>query len=339
VARRIEFLVIGQGLAGTAVGWHLLRRGRSVLVVERDRGGCSRLAAGLITPITGKRLARSWRWDDLYPIAVTFYRLLEREAGTVFFHQRPALRLFASAGERAKYQGTDLASDVRSEWLDAPLGAFLMPDAARLDVPKYLNASRSHFAARGAFQTADVSLAGLTLLPHGIAVPDLDLEADRVVFCRGFEPSEDPWFGGVRFNAAKGEFLTIRAPDLGEERVIHCGLWLAPLGGGRFRAGATYSWHRLDGEPTPQGRAEIETRLRAFLKVPFEVTDHQAAVRPIIDASVPAVGVHPQFPQLAYLNGLGSKGSLLSPYFAGQLVAHLLGEGEIDPEVNVSRFL
>lgn len=331
--------MVGQGLAGTAVGWHLLRRGRSVLVADRDRGCCSRLAAGLITPITGKRLARSWRWDELYPTVVAFYRAAEQETGETFFYQKPALRLFASAGERAKYQGADLAPDVRSDWFDAPLGGFLMPDAARLDVPTYLDASRTHFAARGAFETAEVNLTTIEPAADGVRVQELDLTAERLVFCRGFDPSEDPWFGGVRFNAAKGEFLTVRAPNLVERRVVHHGVWLCPLGGGHFRAGATYSWHRLDGEPAPQGRAEIETRLRAFLKVPFEVIDHQAAVRPIIDASVPAVGVHPHFPRLAYLNGLGSKGSLLAPFFANQLVSHLLGEGDIDPEVSVARFL
>jgi glycine/D-amino acid oxidase-like deaminating enzyme len=69
------------------------------------------------------------------------------------------------------------------------------------------------------------------------------------------------------------------------------------------------------------------------------VVDHQAGVRPVIDAGYPALGRHPAYPQLAYFNGLGSKGSLLAPFFADQLVACLLGEREPDPEVNVMRHL
>lgn len=133
--------------------------------------------------------------------------------------------------------------------------------------------------------------------------------------------------------------LTVRVPGLSETRVVHRGIWLAPLGGDLFRAGATYTWEPLDSVPTPDGRAEIERKLRAFLKLPFEVVGHAAAVRPVIDAGFPVLGRHPQRPHIAYFNGLGSKGSLLAPFFAEQLAAHLCGEGDIDEQVNVARFL
>src|SRR4051812_43663786 len=99
-----EFVIVGQGLAGTALAWALLRRGRRVLVIDRERtDSASRLAAGLVTPVTGKRLARSWRWDELYPAACAFYRTVEAETGTTLFHQRPALRLFADEPERDEF--------------------------------------------------------------------------------------------------------------------------------------------------------------------------------------------------------------------------------------------
>src|SRR6478609_3279416 len=98
-----EFTIVGQGLASTALAWALLRRERSVLVVDAERGGASRLAAGLITPVTGKRLAKSWRWDELYPAAVAFYRTTEAATGVSFFHQEPAVRLFANKAERDEF--------------------------------------------------------------------------------------------------------------------------------------------------------------------------------------------------------------------------------------------
>ena len=157
------------------------------------------------------------------------------------------------------------------------------------------------------------------------------------MFCRGFDAVSDPWFGGIRFNAAKGEILTLRVPGLAEDRVVHRGLWLAPTGGDVFRAGSTYEWDDLTSAPTAAGRAEIESRLRAFLRLPFEVIDHLAAVRPVIDAGFPVLGRHPRFPRLAYFNGLGSKGSLIAPFFAEQLAACLAGEREVDSEVDVRR--
>jgi glycine oxidase len=330
-----EFLIVGQGLAGTALAWALLHRGRRILVADDDRGGASRLAAGLITPVTGKRLAKSWRWDELYPAAFTFYHALEAETGTRFFFPRPALRLFASQAERDEFRRRDLdvlrglvrpAEQINDTWYNAPFGGFEMPAAARLDVPHYLDVSRQHFRARGAFAAVEVD-------------PHQPIEAQTVIFSRGFAPDQDPWFGGVRFNAAKGEMLTLRVPNLAEDRVVHRGVWLAPLGADTFRAGSTYTWEPLNTHPTPEGRAEIEAKLRAFLKLPYEVLDHRAAVRPVIDAGFPVLGRHPEHPRVAYFNGLGSKGALLAPFFANQLAAHLCGEGEIEEVVNVRKYV
>ncbi|HVL12613.1 MAG TPA: FAD-dependent oxidoreductase [Gemmata sp.] len=332
--RRVDFVVVGQGLAGTAVARRLAARGRSVLVIDREGPSSSRVAAGLVTPVTGKRLAKSWRWDELYPAAVAYYREFEREAGEMVFHQRPALRLFASRAERDEFgrrAAGVLAGLVRPaedipDAFAAPLGGFEMPHAARLDVPRYLDLARDQFRRAGAYLAADLDPAGdVRPVPDGVRLPRLDVEARGLVFCRGFAVDSDPWFGHVRFNAAKGEVLTLRVPGLAEGRVVHRGAWLAPAGGDAFRCGSTYDRERLDAEPTAAGRAEIESRLREFLRLPFEVTDHRAAVRPVIDAGLPVLARHPEHPQLAYFNGLGSKGSLLAPFFAGELAASLAG--------------
>src|SRR5205823_8988980 len=111
----------------------------------------------------------SWRWDELYPAACAIYRTVEAETGTTFFHQRPALRLFASESERDEFsrrESTILRGLVRAaavpEWFEAPFGGFEMPDAARLDVPRYLDASRDYFRARGAYLAAEVESSALT---------------------------------------------------------------------------------------------------------------------------------------------------------------------------------
>jgi glycine/D-amino acid oxidase-like deaminating enzyme len=362
-----EFVIVGQGLAGTALAWALLRRGRNVLVVDRERGeSASRIAAGLITPVTGKRLAKSWRWDELYPAAVEFYRSIEAETGASFFSQQPSLRLFADEAERDEFHRREAnilrglvrpVSHINNEWFDAPFGGFEMPSAARLDVSRYLDTSRDYFRARGFFTSPlegevgealragwGVSSKAQSETSHPTRTPsvcDLPLKGggEILVLCRGFTSDSDPYFGGIKFNAAKGEILMVRVPGLAEQRVVHRGIWLVPLGGDYFRVGATHTWEPLDAIPTAEGRAELESKLRAFLKLPYEVIDHRAAVRPVIDAGFPVLGRHPAHPRLAYFNGLGAKGSLLSPFFANQLAAHLCGEGEIEDAVNVRKYL
>ena len=104
-----------------------------------------------------------------------------------------------------------------------------------------------------------------------------------------------------------------------------------------FRVGSTYEWQQLDNVPTAAGRDEILARLREFLRLPFEVVDHQAAVRPIHLNQYPVVGLHPDHEQLGYFNGLGSKGTLHAPYFASHFVRVLSGEAALDPEVDLNR--
>ncbi|HEV3384140.1 MAG TPA: FAD-dependent oxidoreductase [Gemmata sp.] len=346
-----DFIVIGQGLAGTTLAWQLHRRGFRVLVIDRERGNsASRIAAGLITPVTGKRLARSWRLEEVYPAAVAFYRWVETQTSDSFFHEQPSIRLFQDEAERDEFHrraesilvGLVRAPEtpVNPDWFLAPLGGFEMPTAARLDVSRYLDLSREYFRQRNDYICADIAPEqDLELTSDGVSLPRCGLKSRAVIFCRGFDPADDLWFGSIRFNAAKGEILTLRIPELCETRIVHRGVWLAPVGNGIYRAGSTYEWDDLQPTTTTRSRTEIEGRLRQFLRVPFEVIDHRAAVRPVIDAGFPVLGRHPVYHQLAYFNGLGSKGSLLAPFFAEQLAACLADGGQVDRVVDVQRFM
>lgn len=350
-----DFIIVGQGLAGTTLAWTLYRRGRSVLVLDREAGTtASRVAAGLVTPITGRRLVRSGRWHELYPIAERFYRDVENATGAVLWHATGALRLFADAGERAEFRRRTQPDAPPAVWIgdltllteaippvfEAPYGGFVMPAAARLDVPRYLDVSRDWLDRQDAFRRANLDWCrDVELTPSGVRLPRLGVTATGLIACRGFTTDPDPWFGSIPFTPAHGEVLTVHIPDLKEQRTIHRGVWLAPLGYQTYRCGATYSWDRLDGVPTPAGRAELETRLRALLRLPYRVVGHEAAVRPVIDAGTPCLGRHPRYPQLAFFNGLGSKGVLLAPYFASVLADCLLAGRDPEPGMNVRRYL
>jgi glycine oxidase len=65
--------------------------------------------------------------------------------------------------------------------------------------------------------------------------------------------------------------------------------------------------------------------------------DHRAAVRPIICESRALIGRHPARENLAFFNGLGSKGSLHAPYFASQLAAHLVDQAPLEDFCDLRR--
>lgn len=346
-----DFAIVGQGLAGTTLAWQLRWKGFRVVVVDRGAAvTSSRVAAGLITPITGRRLAKSWRFDEFFAAACDFYPRVETAVGEQFFARRPVVRLFRDDRERAIFDdraGRDFRGlidpdppAVNGDWFAASLGGFTMTAIGQLAVARYLDASREVFRTDSGYRTGQVwGRDDLVIEPDGVRLPGLGVTARRVVFCQGFDAARDPLFVGVPFAPAKGDILTLRVPGLAEDRVINRGVWLAPADGGLYRAGSTYDRDRLDDTPTPAAREEIAGRLREFLRLPFEVVGHAAAVRPIVDERKPVLGLHPASDRVGFFNGLGSKGSLLAPFYAAHLAGFLAGDHPLDPDVDLRRVL
>ena len=343
-----EFLIVGQGLAGTALAWRLLERGRSFLIVDRDEPvTCSKVAAGLVTPITGMRLNLNWNYGVLHPEAVRFYRDKERRLGRKFYFPRPLVRLLkdereAGLWERRRHEERlmryvnpfprePLVDEGRVENC---LGGFQQRHAGFLDAEPFLAASRGYFQALASWQHGEVKEEDLDLDGTGVAWNGGHF--NTVVFCQGWEASRSRWFSWLPFEPARGTILTLRG-DMGAGRsIINRGCWAVPRRDGVIRAGSSFElrFDRPD-EAGPESLEALLTRLRLMLKAGFDVTACQTAVRPIIKKCKAAVGRHPSQPKVALLNGLGSKGVLRAPYMARRLVEHLLDGVPLDPEIDM----
>src|SRR4051812_44107131 len=102
---RFDIIIVGQGLAGTTLAWVLQQRGLRVCVIDRgEPNTSSKIAAGLITPVTGRRMAASAGFGELFPVAAAFYDRIESETGARFFHRNRAVRLFVDGAERAAFE-------------------------------------------------------------------------------------------------------------------------------------------------------------------------------------------------------------------------------------------
>ena len=114
---------------------------------------------------------------------------------------------------------------------------------------------------------------------------------------------------------------------------------LAPLAEPhRFWVGSSYQWEFEDQGPTASFYKQATSLLQQWLKVPFRVLSHRAAVRPATIERRPFVGLHPLYPNVGMLNGMGTKGTSLSPFFANQLVQHLVHGLPLTEEASIHRF-
>ena len=356
MAATSPFLIIGQGLAGTALAWRLWQRGVPFRLVDREQPGtCSQIAAGLVTPITGMRLNLNWRFVELNSEAVAFYREVEARTGGVFYHAKDQVRLFRSEEERALFrrrledpalaaQVTQVAWDAeQAESLlgnafQAPFGGFEQRSGGFLDTAAYLAASRAFFSELGCQTQGEVRWEDLTALADGVRWREESYAA--AVFCQGWEAARNPWFEWVPFQSARGSILSARPGDWTEERVINGGgCWLLRRPDGSLRAGPTYE-PRFDAarpqEPDPEKVAALRQRLAQMLQRSVSWEEVHTAVRPIVKRAKLLVGRHPSLPRVGFFNGLGSKGALRAPWAARQWVEHWLDGAALEAEIDLN---
>lgn len=233
----MRLLILGCGLAGSAMAWAAHRRGWSIALIDRvDLESSSHVAAGLVTPITGTRSAATWRWDSFYEVACHHYTRVERDTYSSFWNPQPALRLFHSEEERSRaqerWQRTDSAD--HSPWtpkirlchseelagFHAPHGGCWMEPAARLHTGAYLAKTRAYFQSRDEFFAADIDIDLQLAVPTNPSTESLQLRlpsglisVDAVVFCQGFEAKRNSWFSALPLHPARGDILTLAADN------------------------------------------------------------------------------------------------------------------------------
>jgi glycine/D-amino acid oxidase-like deaminating enzyme len=165
-----------------------------------------------------------------------------------------------------------------------------------------------------------------------------ELAASKIIFCDGVSGVTNPYFKNLPYSPNKGEAIIARIQGLGDSYIYKQGMSIVPWMEDLFWVGSSYEWNFNDDLPTDFFKYRIETFLKNFLKLPFEIVDHVAAVRPANMERRPFVGLHPKFRNVGILNGMGTKGCSLAPFFAKQLADLLVYGTSISPEADVKRF-
>ena len=351
----IDFLIVGQGVAGSLLARSLLARGVTVRITDADRvNSASQVAPGIVNPLAGQRLKPAWCVDDALPHAVATYQAIEAETGNTgrFWHPTPIVRVILDDAQRAifdkrfhedsarPYIGEVLAPGALGPDIHDAHGSFVARCSGWLDAAALTRHLRQRFAEAGQF----VPSTGHE--PHADAVgaplPIGGEAVGRVIFCDGWRGANGPWFGSLPWRPARGEMLdvTTERPFLPEPYrgcILNRSKWLLPLGDNRYRAGASYAWDDFEGGPTDEKREEILDGLRALVRASFKVSNHRVGVRPVIAGHRPVAGLHPLYPRLGIFNGLGSKGVLHAPWLADRLADHLLNGTDLPSDADVGR--
>ena len=203
-----EVIVVGGGIVGCSVAYHLARRGIEVLLLERDRftSGSTWHAAGLVG-----QLRTSANITRLLGYSVDLYDRLEAETGQATGWKRNGgLRLACNADRwiEVKRQATTARSfglemhllspaEARALWpimnVDDLVGAAFLPTDGQANPTDITNALVKGARMAGAVLAEDVGVADI-LVEHGrvsgVMAGGRRIAAARVVLCCGLWTAE-----------------------------------------------------------------------------------------------------------------------------------------------------
>lgn len=350
--KKVNYIIIGQGIAGTVFAQTLLKQGKSVVVIDdRSLSKASRIAAGLYNPVVFKRLVKSWMADELIPFMDAFYPDAEQLLNTKFYFSQQIVKPFAEEQEKVlwlkkvnedvgKYLGKTILTGFLNDLIHNPLGACEIIKAGNLDTALFLDSFRNYFKKNNCLLEEKFEYDQLIISENAVSYKDLS--SDKIIFCEGYKTNDNPYFNWLPFKLTKGEILTVRIPLLQKEgtdyeKVINKGIFILPLGNHTYKVGATYEWNDLTEEITEKGKNELIDKLQKVIKVPFEIIDHQAGIRPTVIDRRPLIGLHPKHRALGIFNGMGTKGVMLAPYFANHFYDFLENNIPLDKEVTIAR--
>jgi len=165
-----------------------------------------------------------------------------------------------------------------------------------------------------------------------------NLQASKIVFCEGFGIKQNPYFNHLPLEEAKGEIITIHAPNLNINFLLKSTLFVLPLGNNHYKVGATFNHKDKTSKPSVEGKEELVEKLKKVISVPYTIKEQSAGIRPTVKDRRPMVGVHHKYKQLSVLNGLGTRGVMIAPTVAENLFNHLEFGKKLDQDINIKRF-
>ncbi len=358
--KQIDFIIVGQGLAGSVLAYLLLKKGQKVVVIDNyTEGGkksSSQIAAGVINPITGMRFVKTWRIDDFLSAARSLYLEIEKDLNVKLWHERLIFRTLRNIEEENNWLLRNTFPDYLPycgktapsvlAYNESNFKHFYalakVKKGAQVNLPALVQHFRLYFEKNQMLITEQFDTKELSFSEGNAAYKNL--KASKIIFCEGFKAMENPYFNYLPFNPDKGELLLVRIPNLDFNHIFKNKMAIVPLHdteGGRkdlYWVGATNAWNFESDLPNTANKELIINELNKMLNTPFEVIKHLAAIRPTVKDRRPFLGLHPQYAHLGVFNGFGTKGASLVPFWAAHYIDFLINKTPLDKEVDILRF-
>lgn len=345
--KNVDVLIVGQGIAGTCLAYNLYKRDISFAIInDTSYKSSSMVASGLINPITGRNFVKSWMIDELLPVAHEFYNGVSELIDQQILNDKRIIRNLKNANEENQWYGRSKTAGYEkyinetysgrdySQFLSGIFSLGLISKGTNIRSKALLTGFKDFLLSMDCYKEASFDYDKLIV---GQQIQYEEINADKIVFAEGYGVRNNPYFRHLEFRPAKGEVLLCRIPDLPTDYILKHQKFLVPLEDDIFWVGSTYQWEFQDMKPTLEKRAELESFLIKYLKLPYQIVDHVTAVRPTTKDRRPFIGQHASHKNMYIINGLGTKGFSLAPYWSQYLTQLMFDQLSPHPDLPTIR--
>jgi glycine oxidase len=339
-SKNFDFAVIGQGISGTLMSYFLSKAGKNVIIIDNNfSGSSSKIAAGIVNPITGKKFVKSWRVHEFLPEARLVYTELSQYLEIKTYTEANIIRSLYNVEDENVWL---------SRTADPEVKEYMLPDADTEEFGDKVSKPFAYGELKGTFQVhwSDILetyklkwLAENRYLIDKFEYNHLEVQPGlfkykelcfrEIIFCEGYQAAANPYFENIGLAPSKGEVLLVRIQSAGFSKMYKDNIFIVHQYDDVYWVGSGYEWNMTDDLPTDKMYIKLKTELERILKVPFEILAHQAAIRPTMFSRRPIFKCHPSIEGMYIFNGLGTKGSSIAPFAAKQFARYIL---EKNPE-------
>ena len=330
-------LILGQGLAGTCLGLRLAMAGKKFSILSSSsHDAASVKAAGLMNPVTGRRMALTWKYDIIWPMALDFYPaaldFLKTENKDIFtirtirkaLHSKEEMNFLEAKSAWAGYKDIiriERKNKKEEDIFENLSGWAICNSGARLQVPEFLEAARKYFSEQGNLMDEEFLPENLSKNPNEGGWTWNGQAFDAVISCLGLGC---PWISPELW-AVKGQLFALEGLPLNGPDILKTEHFLIRLQDGRVLAGSTYEREFENNEPDQKGFELITGEIIPELRRSLKISESWSGIRPTTHDRRPIIRRLEE--GLFAINGMGSKGVSIAPFAAAEIMK-LLFPGE-----------
>jgi len=345
---KVDYIIVGFGLAGLAFARELETNNKTFIVFENESQFSSLVAGGFYNPVILRRFNKVWDVQKQLNVALPFYRDLGKKFQTTYDRKIDIHLIFSSKEEQlewfkacekpflSQYMLPTIINNSNNK-INAPFGFGKLENTGQINTKTLISDYRAYLSNKSLIKQETFNYKQLEFNNGKVSYESLS--AKQIVFCEGFGLKQNPFFNNVPMKEAKGELITIHAPELKIDFMLKGAVFVLPLGNDLYKIGATFNWEDKTSLPTQKGKEELIEKLKTMISVDFSVINHVAGIRPTIKDRRPIIGIHPEHERLVILNGLGTRGVLLAPRMAKLLYQHLEHQTPLSKEISIDRFV